>query len=438
MKYYSTNREYAMTTEDLVREYVDKQLFENNVSKTFPNDVATITAETLTPAKCERREDLRNLQCFTIDCESTKDMDDAISLERIDGAYRLGVHIADVAAYIQPGTVLDNIAMTRGYSIYLPYETIPMLPAVLSDELCSLNPGVDRLAVSVLIDITVDGNVYDYRITKSTIRSHLKGTYSKVNSILNGTALESVEAEYRPVKDTLFYMHDLASCLRSARIQNGMICADDGEDKIYLNGWTLEINHHERGDAEHMIEEFMILANQIIAEHFLKNGLPVVYRTQAEKGKMGTYSTEEGRHAELNLDHYAHFTSPIRRLADLKIHQVLTMHLEGKTAAEIHIYFDEHLIEAADRAKRCKGRASNIMKTCQKKCIKLWVEMQPQAEFQARVVGINQQRKAIVEIIPYRFRATGMAASVFHGQSIFTCKLRTSLTNNNLTAVALA
>lgn len=146
MKHYSTNREYGMTTEDLVREYVDKQLLENSVSKSFPDDVAAMTVETLTPARCECREDLRNLQCFTIDCESTKDMDDAISLERIDGAYRLGVHIADVAAYIQPGTVLDNIAMTRGYSIYLPYETIPMLPAVLSNELCSLNPGVNRLA----------------------------------------------------------------------------------------------------------------------------------------------------------------------------------------------------------------------------------------------------------------------------------------------------
>lgn len=432
-RYANTNRSFS--TEDKLRFYADGQFRENHINVDFSDEVRSLTSETLAPLPCRNRLDLRSTPCFTIDCDDTKDMDDAVSLEKTNEGYRLGVHIADVAAYIALGSKLDNEALSRGTSIYLPHQTIPMLPKVLSNDLCSLNPNTDRHTVSVLIDLDENGSVTDYSIRKTTIHSLIKGSYTDVNTILNGKAGEKLTAKYAPVSDTVFEMQTLAAKLRQARLQRGANCSNDEDNKIIVAGWTLDIIHRKKGEAEHIIEEFMVLANRLVAEYFLENNLPVVYRAQTEKGTVAIYTTEQCHHAELNLEHYAHFTSPIRRLADLKIHQVLTAHLNGMDIESIHIIFDEPLAEAAERAKKRKSTADNIMKACRNYCFKMWAEMQPQELYPAHMVGRDAQNRAIIEILPYHIRAFGTATIRAYEGEILSCKLQTNPNNNKLTAV---
>lgn len=433
----NTNFYRCFSTEDRLRFYTDSRFKDNRVEVDFSDAVKHLTAETLIPVPCRHRLDLRALPCFTIDCDDTKDMDDAVSLERTEEGYRLGVHIADVAAYVAPGSELDAEAVSRGTSVYLPHQTVPMLPQVLSNDLCSLNPDADRLSVSVLIDLDKTGAVMNYSIGKATIRSLIKGSYSQVNKILKGKANAKVSAKYAPVSDSLFEMKSLASKLRQARVRNGANCSNDEENKIVVDGWSLDIIHREKGDAEHIIEEFMVLANRLVAEYFLKNSIPVVYRAQTEKGALAIYTTEQCRHAELNLEHYAHFTSPIRRLADLKVHQVLTAHLDGMDREAIHKIFDEPLAEAAETAKKRKASADHVMNACRNYCIKMWAEMRPQELYPARMIGRDTYNRAIIEILPYRFRAFGAATIRAEEGEALSCKIRTNPQNNKLTAVAV-
>ena len=431
------NAYHCISTEARLQSYANKLFKENHVEVDFSDAVRDLTAETLTPLPCQNRLDLRTTPCFTIDCDDTKDMDDAVSLEKVDAGYRLGVHIADVAAYITLGSALDAEAIFRGTSIYLPQQTVPMLPQVLSNDLCSLNPGTDRLTVSVLIDLTENGAVTGYTISKSTIHSLLKGDYSQVNKIFKGQTNSKITAKYASVADNLFEMKNLASKLRQARIQNGANCSTDEECKIVVDGWSIEITQRKRGDAEHMIEEFMILANRLVAEYFLKNRLPVVYRAQQAKGLRAIYTTQQCHHAELSLEHYAHFTSPIRRLADLKVHQVLSAHLTGMDSETLHNIFDDQLAEAAERAKKRKNTADSITKACQKYCIKMWAEMQPQESYPARMVGRDALNRAIIEILPYHIKALGAATLSLCKGELLSCKIKTTRNNNMLTAVAI-
>lgn len=327
-----------------------------------------------------RRLDLRGEPIFTIDGADTKDIDDAVSIVKTDRCYKLGVHIADVSHYVKKGTKLDEEAYARGTSIYYADRVVPMLPKELSNGICSLNPNVDRLAFSCLMEVSFEGRLTSYRFEKSVIRSRVKGVYSQVNKILDGSAEEELRAKYAAVIDKLLIMRELAQILERNRQNRGAPEIDTAESRIITdeNGICIDIKPRERGAAERIIEEFMLMANNSAAALAMKEKIPFVYRVHeapaAEKliqlnetltaigidpegiGERSSaadlaaiirnnrdsekysvinkivlrtmmkakYSEEPIGHYGLVMPEYSHFTSPIRRYSDLAIHRILT------------------------------------------------------------------------------------------------------------------
>ena len=322
----------------------------------------------------EDRVDLRNQEIFTIDGDDTKDIDDAISLSKKGENYILGVHIADVSYYVRPGTSLDKEAARRGTSVYLIDTVIPMLPRKLSNGICSLNPNVDRYALSLEMEINKNGEVINSKIFKSVINSKIQMTYNKVYSILE----ENAEfEEYKPYVKTLKLMRELADILIDKKAKNGSIDFNMPEAKILLdeNDAVVDIKLREMTIANKIIEEFMVLANETVAEKFNKIKLPFIYRIHEQpemdrieklnvfltnlnyptvkkidnlelkkvidfaKGKdeeklvslmvlrtmqLAKYSNDNIGHFGLASKYYCHFTSPIRRYPDLFIHRVIS------------------------------------------------------------------------------------------------------------------
>lgn len=348
--------------------YAQRLLSDNSVEIRFPHAVRRLKREDIFETPCPTRNDLRDLDCFTIDCDDTKDMDDAVSLVETGSGYQLGVHIADVAGYVQPHSALDCEAMQRGTSIYLPHMTIPMFPEMISNDICSLNPNVDRNTISVLIDLDADGNVLDSRITKSVIRSRIKGVYSEINSILTGNAAPSIRNKYACFTPTLHEMDALSRKLRSIRAVNGANVENCQRANVRLIGDTVDLVPCKHGASERIIEEFMVLANRIVGEYFLAHALPTIFRAHEGSGKQAKYTTAADGHYGLQIDHYAHFTSPIRRLSDCRVHQVLTAHLAGCNNFCLHYMFDALLNESCDFANRRSHRANQIQKSCEAFC----------------------------------------------------------------------
>ncbi len=354
----------------------------------FPQEVLN-EAESFKQIKEEEKEgrlDLRDETIFTIDGDTAKDFDDAISLEKLDnGNYKLGVHIADVSNYVKPGTELDNEASERGTSIYAVDKVVPMLPEALSNNLCSLVPDQDRLTFSCIMEVTPQGQVVDYDIKKSVIHSKARMTYNSVNDFLNGVEDETTEY-LKPFKEDLNLAVELADILRHERRgKRGSIDFDFEEAYIEVdeNGKPINVNLRERGVSEKLIEEFMLLANETVAEHVSKSPLTFMYRNHPhpdmEKlkefrdflgtlglkfGKPGEvptnkdyqqlledikgepfenvvtllalrtmqqalYQAENKGHYALGAENYTHFTSPIRRYPDLTVHRNLTMLEDG-------------------------------------------------------------------------------------------------------------
>lgn len=335
---------------------------------------------------CEGRMDLRALPIFTIDSAETKDIDDAISLTRTsDGGFELGVHIADVSNYVQPGTELDNEAFSRATSVYYADQVVPMLPKALSNGICSLNENELRLAFSCLMRLDKEGNLTDYRFVKSIIRSRVKGVYSEINALLAGTADAEIKAKYADVIDQLPAMKELYGHRARLRKERGCMDIESGEVKLILdeNGRCIDVKKRTSGESESMIEEFMLLANQCAAHFARVKQIPFVYRVHEEpnaeklerlhtllqacgindhfakdvptpkelsailEGVRGTpyeqiintgmlrcmskalYEEKPKGHYGLVLKDYAHFTSPIRRYPDLAIHRIMTDMLKG-------------------------------------------------------------------------------------------------------------
>lgn len=333
------------------------------------------------PSCGTHRADLRNIVLFTIDGSDSKDFDDAVSIEPLEhGGYRLGVHIADVSYYVAPGSPIDREARARGTSLYLPGCTVPMLPEVLSNDLCSLMPNVDRLAVSLLMDLSPDGAVVDHQLTPSLIRSRARLTYEGVNRFFEG----SQNIEDAQIRDSLAHMRALAHRLQARRKARGNIDFEMPEPKFILNERCepSEILCASRGEAERLIEDFMLLANETVARLARDTDTPLVYRVheapdpdkirtlenllvltgpairlgdhphpkqlqQALESRCESDAIEIIRHAMLRslrraqyspepLGHYAlalkdycHFTSPIRRYPDLTVHRMLKRLLCG-------------------------------------------------------------------------------------------------------------
>ena len=331
-----------------------------------------------------KRLDLRDKLIFTIDGDDAKDFDDAVSLEKLEnGHYLLGVHIADVSHYVTPDSPLDAEAFRRGTSVYFPGHVVPMLPFALSNGICSLNPKVDRLAFSALMEVDKDGRRYGAKFAKSVICSKARMTYNKVNKILAGD--KGLREEYAFLVETAETMNNLAHALYKRRIERGALELDipEAEIRVDENGKPVEIRFRERGESEKLIEEFMLQANEAVAEYMCKRELPTVYRVHEnpDPDKLRVFasfarpfgyridpskpedtaqfqtvlrgakndpkqrvlptlllrSLARARYADECIGHYGlkakfylHFTSPIRRYPDLQIHRIIKDDLRGR------------------------------------------------------------------------------------------------------------
>ena len=404
--------------------FTDKLMRNNNINIEFPKNLTNLSERDLTPEVCRERLDLRNIPCFTIDCADTQDMDDAVSLSKSNDGYTLGVHIADVAAYVTPGSELELVALSRGTSIYFPHRTIPMLPPVLSDSLCSLSSGEDRNALSIIISLDREGDVRDYKFTKSLIHSRLKGTYTEVNDILNGCADALITSKYKSLMNTLFDMQILSEKLRGKRMEDGSGASNNDEPKIVIENGNIEIIPHEKGVAEGIIEEFMVIANRLVVEYFTENNLPVIYRVQREKQTLAGYLATQCHHAELALERYLHFTSPIRRLADLKVHQVLTAHLNGMDNEMLHEIFGDSMILAAERADKRNKTVNNMYAACRRFCYTQFFANRAEEKFTGEVVGRDRRNRAIIRLMESRIRIIGAAGLRLHEGQRISAKVR--------------
>lgn len=351
----------------------------------FPDEAlaeAETVPDSVTTDKVNGRVDLRDWPSITIDRETARDFDDAVSIEATPDRYRLGVHIADVGHYVREGTALDREAFLRGTSVYFPERAIPMLPEKLSNGVCSLNPRQDRLTLSVLMEIDREGRIVDYRLTPSVIHSVERMTYTSVNQIISNPNGE-VARTYAHIRDIVHQMHDLALILIKRRAEEGAIDLDLPEAELLFNdeGQICGIIRSERNIAHRIIEEFMLLANETVARHLEALRVPSIYRihegpnlTRLEefaeiaesfghgftmhgpvpqrgfqhllrevKGRpeermlsylmlrsmeRARYSAQNSGHFGLAMRTYTHFTSPIRRYPDLAVHRVLRRVLE--------------------------------------------------------------------------------------------------------------
>ncbi len=376
----------------------------------FPPEVMEEARNVPTFCDPAGRLDLRDEIIFTIDSAHSKDLDDSISLSRKGDGYRLGVHIADVSHYVKPGMALDDEAYERGTSIYFGNRVIPMLPVELSNGICSLNPNEDRLAFTVLIDVDKNGEMKAYELHKSIIRSYVKGVYDEINAIYDGTAADEINQKYEKALPTIALMKELSERLQLARKRRGAIDFDSDDCEIVFDekGVAVDIVRRERGIAERMIEEFMLLANEAVAHFASDHKLPFVYRVHEEPDSLklegfaaslaavgidnrkikpgleprdlaavlekiaGTpkeralnqmalrtmakarYGPQCLGHFGLALKYYSQFTSPIRRYPDLSIHRILSDYLENHMPAEkltetYHTFVEEASEQSSDR-----------------------------------------------------------------------------------------
>ena len=384
----------------------------------FPEKVAKQAErikETLNEGDFYGREDLRDVVMVTIDGEDAKDLDDAVSLTKEEDLYHLGVHIADVSNYVQYNSALDKEALKRGTSVYLADRVIPMLPKKLSNGICSLNAGEDRLALSCLMDIDKKGRVVSHRIVESVIHVKERMSYTNVKKILLQED-EELAKRYEELLPMFFQMKELSELLRNRRKKRGAIDFDFPESKLVLDekGKVVDIYSYEQNIATRLIEEFMLAANETVAEEYCMLGLPFVYRThenpdmekmetvlemvhqagiKVKKGKetispkevqkilkelegmecepffarlilrsmkQAKYTVEDTGHFGLAAKYYCHFTSPIRRYPDLQIHRIIKETLRGKmTEAKIQ-HYKGILEEVARQSSAMERRAEEV------------------------------------------------------------------------------
>jgi len=400
-------------------------VYKYNINTIFPEDVKeelkNIPME-VSEEECKNRRDLRDWEIFTIDGDDTKDIDDAISIEKMsNGHYKLGVHIADVSYYVKEGSPLDNEAMERGTSVYLVDRVIPMLPHELSNGICSLNPNVDRLAISCVMEFDGMGNQLNYEIFPSVICSRIQMTYKKVNALLE----ENVISEgYEPYAKSLKLMAEFAKVLREMKNRRGYIDFEVDEAKILVdeNCVPTDVVLRDRGTGELLIEDFMIAANECVASHIYFMNLPFIYRIhevpKEEKirsylsfiGTLGyqipgdikdtrpktiqklikfledkpefkilsslllrsmqkaVYKPENLGHYGLASSCYTHFTSPIRRYPDTTVHRLLRTYLFNQdiTPKTIHkweeklVYISEHSSDRERASVDCEREVEDM------------------------------------------------------------------------------
>ena len=396
----------------------------NNLTPIFPPEVIYEAKQVSDYSKIKtespNRLDLRDKIIFTIDGADTKDIDDAISVERNEKGFELGVHIADVSYYVTPKSALDNEAFHRGTSVYYASRVIPMLPKELSNGICSLNPQEDRLAFSALISLDNNGHIIDYKFAKTLIRSRVKGVYAEINRILRGEITDELQEKYAEVMATFPAMTELADVLYKNKEIRGAPQLESVESKLIISNEDIcvDVVPRTRGRSEEIIEDFMLVANECAARFGIENNLPFVYRIHEypsdekiqglkeglvklnipyntngnlkpqdlkeilEKAKDSSkfmvvnnlvlrsmskarYSPEPVGHFGLVLDDYAHFTSPIRRYPDLTIHRIMSAFLDGATAEECNTKFQKFVHASADQSTNTELVAMNVERECE-------------------------------------------------------------------------
>lgn len=415
----------VLGAEDSLKSCIEGIIISNGIKQQFDAETAAEAGNApsaVTAADIEGRDDLRDMTVFTIDGDDARDFDDAVSLSILNnGNYYLGVHIADVTHYVRQGTALDNEAFLRGTSVYLADRVIPMLPERLSNGICSLNPNADRLTLSVFMEVNHDGAVVNHKIEKSVIRSKERMTYNNVNSILE-KADRGLTAKYIHIVPTLKLMEELAGILRGKRDRRGAIQFEFPETGIVVDtdGKPVEIIKKIRGTSEKIIEEFMLLANETVAEYAYWSELPFVYRVHEApgtdkitafndflrnfnlsiKGRIDNdnpihpkalqrildsvkdtpeervvaanmlrslmkaeYKTENRGHFGLAAKYYCHFTSPIRRYPDLTVHRILKNFLDGSEMRLDVAAAASHSSEREIAAEHTERDVEDLMKT---------------------------------------------------------------------------
>ena len=275
---------YIFGTGDRARVCADAIIERCGIPTQFPPAVMAqaedISHMTVTPEDMEERLDLRDEPIFTIDSADAKDLDDAVSAHKTVDGYTLGVHIADVSHYVKAGTPIDNEAFIRGTSVYFADRVIPMLPEALSNGVCSLNAGTEKLTFSALMDFDFDGNMTGYRFEKTVINSKVRGVYSEVNEIFQGTATPNILEKYSPVMDSLMTARELADILRNSGKSRGQMDLTSDETKFVLNddGVCIDLLPRTQGISEELIEQLMVAANCAAAKASLDAEIPFLYR----------------------------------------------------------------------------------------------------------------------------------------------------------------
>ena len=409
-KVFGSGRTARVCADAIVEQYGIPHVFPQEVL----DEAERVGNEPISDEEYAKRLDLRGEPIFTIDSKDAKDLDDAISVKRTDFGYTLGVHIADVSHYVKEGSAIDEEAINRGTSVYFADRVIPMLPEVLSNGACSLNAGTDKLAFSALIELDKEGRITKYDFKKTIINSKVRGVYSEVNKILDGTASEEILNKYAPVMESLMSAKELADILKANSAARGTMELDSGESKFILdeNGICIDIMPRVSGEAEQLIEQMMVTANIAAAKFSLDHKLPFLYRVHGTPDpkrveelvtllqlvgvpckeivkpnpetqdfaaildrvrglpcetlvsqrllrtmEKARYSTEETGHFGLALSDYSHYTSPIRRYPDTSIHRVLSAFVEGMPAEEVRRRYAQFCETSATESSRNEIRA---------------------------------------------------------------------------------
>ena len=409
-KIFGSGRTARVCADAIVEQYGIPHVFPQEVL----DEAERVGNELISDEEYAKRLDLRGEPIFTIDSKDAKDLDDAISVKRTDFGYTLGVHIADVSHYVKEGSAIDEEAINRGTSVYFADRVIPMLPEVLSNGACSLNAGTDKLAFSALIELDKEGHITKYDFKKTIINSKVRGVYSEVNEILDGTASEEILNKYAPVMESLMSAKELADILKANSAARGTMELDSGESKFILdeNGICIDIMPRVSGEAEQLIEQMMVTANIAAAKFSLDHKLPFLYRVHGTPDpkrveelvtllqlvgvpckeivkpnpetqdfaaildrvrglpcetlvsqrllrtmEKARYSTEETGHFGLALSDYSHYTSPIRRYPDTSIHRVLSAFVEGMPAEEVRRRYAQFCETSATESSRNEIRA---------------------------------------------------------------------------------
>ena len=428
---FEANYDAILKEQGIPIDFTPEELFEAKIASEEP---------VLDDGRINRERDV----IFTIDGEGAKDLDDAVSLKRLKGGlWQLGVHIADVSHYVKERTVLDRAVMSRGTSVYFTDKVVPMLPPSLSNGACSLNAGERKYALSAIIKLSCDGEILSCEVEPSVIVSRVRGVYSEVNKIFEGTASLEVKKKYAPVAPTLERMKELYLILKKRSEERGALELESAEAEIVLDetGAPCEIIKRERGDAERLIEQFMLTANEAVARLLTERGIPCVYRVHEEppKEKLGEflafahnlgfdtslisrekstsrdfstlldkarergisvpvsysmlramskakYSEKLSGHFGLSIDCYCHFTSPIRRLSDLATHRIIhKVLLDGKRAESYVGYARRAAASATEtelRALTAERRIENLYKV-------IYMEQFIGEEFEATVCSVT-------------------------------------------------